>query len=472
MECEDSDPPVSRSRGVVVSNPPASLSREDTQINLSESPVKRLKVHAVPDGCVGSSDSAALKFVLHAECGRARAATIHLPHGSVQTPVFMPVGTKGSIKGLTSEEVKELGPQIILGNTYHLANSPTCEVLDKCGGLHTFMNWDRNLLTDSGGFQMVSLLKFAKITEEGVEFEDPKNPGSTMYLTPEKSIESQNSIGADIIMALDDVVASTLPDKARVEEATHRTTRWIDRCLQAHKNPDKQNLFGIAQGGLHPCLRRISVAQLKERNLPGYAIGGLSGGEEKDKFWPVVAQCTSNSEDGLPRLKPRYLMGVGYMLDIVVCVALGVDMFDCVYPCRTARFGTALVPTGQMRLAKQEYKDDYTPIEAGCPCRTCELYTRAMLHPLVGRKEGVASTLITVHNLSFMMRLMDRMRQAILNQTFSTFTRKFLTTLYPRGCPPHWVKDALREAGIEIEDLFDWTAEPQKDMPHHSNTGA
>eukprot|EP00397_Hematodinium_sp_SG-2012_P043982 GEMP01049014.1.p1 GENE.GEMP01049014.1~~GEMP01049014.1.p1 ORF type:complete len:451 (+),score=118.17 GEMP01049014.1:53-1405(+) len=417
---------------------------------------------------VGESESPALKFILNAECGRARASTVILPHGKVRTPVFMPVGTQGTIKGLTSEEVKDIGAEIILANTYHLANRPTCKVLDKCDGLHSFMNWDRNLLSDSGGFQMVSLLKLAKITEDGVEFEDPKNPGSMMMLTPEKSIESQNSIGADIIMALDDVVSATLDDEARVEIATYRTTRWIDRCISAHKKPDKQNLFGIVQGGLHPHLRTISLAQLKERNLPGYAIGGLSGGEAKDKFWPVVAQCTS-ADEGLPRLKPCYLMGVGYMLDVVVCVALGVDMFDCVYPCRTARFGTALVPTGQLRLTKKEYKNDHTPIDAGCPCRTCQLYTKAMLHSLV-TKEGVASTLITVHNLTYMMHLMARMREAILNQTFPSFVRTFLATLFPREntCPPLWVKNALKEAQIDVDSLFDWeNAEVQEDMPHH-----
>lgn len=422
---------------------------------------------------VGQSESAALKFVLHAECGRARASTIMLPHGPVRTPVFMPVGTQGTIKGLTSEDVKALGAEIILGNTYHLANRPTCEVFDKCNGLHNFMNWDRNLLTDSGGFQMVSLSKLMSINEEGVEFEDPKNAGSMMLLTPEKSIESQNSIGADIIMALDDVVSSTMEDEARVEEATYRTTRWIDRCIEAHKKPDRQSLFGIVQGGLHPRLRTISMEQLKERNLPGYAIGGLSGGEAKDRFWPAVAQCTSASE-GLPRLKPRYLMGVGYSLDIVVCVALGVDMFDCVYPSRTARFGTALVPTGQIRLVREEYKNDHTPIEEGCPCRTCQLYTKAMLyHYSVGKKEkteGIASSLITVHNLTFMLHLMARIRESIINQTFPEFVRNFLTTLYPHEneCPPLWVKDALNEAGINVNSLFDWAnATPQKDMPQH-----
>lgn len=321
---------------------------------------------------------------------------------------------------------------------------------------------------------MVSLLKLAEITEEGVEFEDPKKPGSKLLLTPEKSIESQNQIGADIIMALDDVVSSTLTDKARIVEATHRTLRWIDRCISAHKRPGSQNLFGIVQGHLDPELRKFSLQEMIRRDLPGYAIGGLSGGEEKRFFWRVVEQCC-RKETGLPTLKPRYLMGVGYTLDLVVCVSLGVDMFDCVYPCRTARFGTALVRTGQLRLTGKEYATDYRPIEPGCPCSTCKLYTRAMLHTIV-TKEPVASSLITVHNLTFMKRLMQDMRDAIKDGSLREWVRRFLQVLFPEAkpapcdhCPPRWVRDALAAAGIDTEDLFDWgeSAKELPDMPHH-----
>eukprot|EP00921_Rhytidocystis_pertsovi_P015084 GHVQ01024125.1.p1 GENE.GHVQ01024125.1~~GHVQ01024125.1.p1 ORF type:complete len:350 (-),score=36.89 GHVQ01024125.1:3107-4156(-) len=286
----------------------------------------------------------ALSFTLLAKCERARVGILQLPHGPVITPIFMPVGTRGTIKGLTSAQVECLGPSIILGNTYHLANQPGKGVLDACDGLHNFMGWRRNLLTDSGGFQMVSLAKLSTVSEEGVEFESPVD-GSLMMMTPERSIEMQNTIGADIMMALDDVVSSTCQDRNRMEEATHRTLRWLDRCIASHKKPQSQNLFGIVQGGLHTDLREISLDGLKSRNLPGYAIGGLSGGEAKDDFWKVVEQCT-RPDTGLPEDRPRYLMGVGYPLDIVICVALGCDMFDCVYPCRTARFGTALVDNG------------------------------------------------------------------------------------------------------------------------------
>eukprot|EP00929_Paragymnodinium_shiwhaense_P087424 TRINITY_DN47602_c0_g1_i1.p1 TRINITY_DN47602_c0_g1~~TRINITY_DN47602_c0_g1_i1.p1 ORF type:complete len:483 (-),score=139.68 TRINITY_DN47602_c0_g1_i1:82-1530(-) len=423
-----------------------------------------------------------LVFELEAECLRARAATVRLPHGPVLTPVFMPVGTQGTIKGMTSEEMQELDCKILLGNTFHLANRPTCELLRKCGGLHELMQWPRNILTDSGGFQMVSLLKLAEITEAGVEFEDPKKAGSRMLLTPEKSIESQNDIGADIMMALDDVVSSTLnfndeKDKARIIEATHRTHRWIDRCIKAHKRPDVQNLFGIVQGHLDPGLRELSLKELIKRNLPGYAIGGLSGGEAKDSFWRVVEQCTRKGT-GLPDNKPRYLMGVGYPLDIVVCVALGVDMFDCVYPCRTARFGTALVRTGVLRLTSNEFATDYRPLEPGYN-GPLKQYSRAMLHSIV-TKETSAASLITLHNLHFMLTLLTEMREAIKAGSFKDWVRRFVQGFFPNAtpapcsvCPPRWVRDALAACDIPIDDLFDFSEGVKElaDMPRDGGGG-
>jgi len=412
-----------------------------------------------------------LVFTLEANCGRARATTVSLPHGDVLTPVFMPVGTQGTIKGMSSEDMKALGCKILLGNTFHLANRPTCDLLKKCGGLHNLMQWSGNILTDSGGFQMVSLLKLAVIKEEGVEFEDPKNEGSRMLLTPEKSIESQNAIGADIIMALDDVISSTSRDTERIREATDRTLRWADRCIKAHKRPDSQSLFGIVQGHLDPELREFSLKEMISRNFPGYAIGGLSGGEEKCQFWRVVEQCTRPGS-GLPADKPRYLMGVGYPLDIVVCVALGVDMFDCVYPCRTARFGTALVRTGQLRLTSSEFANDYRPLEVGGKGPLQE-YSRAMLHTIV-TKEPVAASMITLHNLHFMLNLLSEMRAAIREGTFPEWVRRFLQDFFPtagpapcKRCPPRWVKDALDACGIPLDDLFDWSegAEELPDMP-------
>ncbi len=259
----------------------------------------------IPEGTPPSftEKSPALCFHLHNTALRARAATVHLPHGPVRTPVFMPVGTKGSIKGLTSTQLEddEETPEIILGNTYHLASQPGTELIAEFGGLHKFMNWKRNMLTDSGGFQMVSLLKLARITEEGVNFQSPVD-GREMMLTPEESIRCQNNIGADIMMQLDDVVSSVNPDYERFKEATSRSVRWLDRCISAHQRPQQQNLFAIVQGGLDVSpggLREESLKELIARDLPGYAIGGLAGGEDKSHFWRVVAHvCVSlNSFD-------------------------------------------------------------------------------------------------------------------------------------------------------------------------------
>ncbi|KAF8821776.1 queuine trna-ribosyltransferase domain-containing protein [Cardiosporidium cionae] len=456
-----------------------------------------------------------LIFDLIEKDGRARCGRMRLPHGIVDTPIFMPVGTHGAIKGLTSGQVESLGCTIMLSNTYHLANRPGPTILEKAKGLHTFMGWSRNLLTDSGGFQMVSLLNLAEITEEGVTFASPVD-GSKMLMTPEKSIETQNIIGADIIMALDDVVSSTHPHKERVEEATYRTTRWLDRCIRAHARSNDQVLFGIVQGGLHKDLRQISLDNLIKRNLYGYAIGGVSGGEAKESFWKVIDQVWkgvyAKMEDissstmqstqpvtGLPFEKPRYVMGVGYPLDIVVCVALGCDMFDCVYPCRTARFGTALTNKGPLRVKLQRYSMDHRSIDENCRCYTCSNYTRSFLHNSIG-KTPAASHLMTLHNIHYMMDLCQRMRIAIREKKFEAFVRSFLREYF--GCfelseystegdstiaasstqnrsneglsneskvdmsngndrsrstkntIPAWVHDALLEAGIDISDML------------------
>lgn len=249
----------------------------------------------------------ALTFTVHAECSttRARVSSLTLPHYTAYTPMFMPVGTQGTMKGVTPPQMEELGCQVILGNTYHLGMRPGEEVMRKVGGLHRFMNWNRGLLTDSGGFQMVSLLKLARITEEGVHFSSPHD-GSPMMLTPEKSMEIQNAIGADIMMQLDDVV-HTLTTEERVKEAMGRSVRWLDRCIEAHARPTEQNLFCIIQGGLNEELRLKCIKEMVKRDTPGIAIGGLSGGEEKDKFWRIVAFCTKH----LPRNKPIYCMGIG-----------------------------------------------------------------------------------------------------------------------------------------------------------------
>lgn len=316
-------------------------------------------------------------------------------------------------------------------------------VLEKAGGLHKFMGWDRCLLTDSGGFQMVSLLKLAEITEEGVKFESPHDR-SEMMLTPEKSIEIQNSIGADIIMQLDDVVHSCVTGP-RVEEAMYRTIRWLDRCIAAHKRPHDQCIFPIVQGGLYPDLRKKCAEELIKRDVPGFAIGGLSGGEEKSQFWKMVTIST----DILPKEKPRYLMGVGFAVDLVVCVALGCDMFDCVYPTRTARFGTALVPSGHLLLKKDIYAKDFRPIDENCKCSTCRQYTRAYLHTVV-QTETVACQLVTVHNVAYQLDLMRSIQQSIVEDRFPEFIRQFFNKQFPNKDYPEWAVDALKSVKVYL----------------------
>jgi len=306
---------------------------------------------------------------------------------------------------------------------------------------------------------MVSLLKLAEITEEGVKFISPLDGVSTMLLTPEQSIKCQNQIGADIIMQLDDVVSSVNVDASRFLEATQRSVRWLDRCLKAHSRPHDQNLFPIIQGGLDVSpggMREYCISEMIKRDAPGYAIGGLAGGEDKDSFWRVVAHnCAA-----LPANKPRYLMGVGYPLDLVVCVCLGVDMFDCVYPTRTARFGVALVPGagGTLRLKAQEFGSSLTPVDPACECSCCKGYTRAALHALFktdSSSQALAAQLLTTHNVAFMMRLMRTMRGKILQGTeaFHAFVKGFLREHFPppQQQVPGWVRDALDVAGIPLD---------------------
>lgn len=394
----------------------------------------------------GGPKSPALRLEVHATWNKARATTLHLPHHSALTPMFMPVGTQAAIKGLAPEQLLSDGvnAQVILANTYHLALRPGERVMRAVGGVHRFMDWPRGVLTDSGGFQMVSLLRFSSVREDGVHFQSPVD-GTEMLLTPEKSIGIQNAIGADIIMALDDVVSSTTTGP-RVEEACHRTLRWIQRCIDAHARPEEQNLFGIVQGGLDERLRALCCTELVKFDLPGYAIGGLSGGEEKDVFWRVVNNCT----DILPKDKPRYCMGVGYPEDLVVCVALGADMFDCVYPARTARFGTALVPSGLLKIRNANMATDPNPIQKGCPCYTCTHYSRAYLH-MLGPKDGsVCAQLLTLHNIAYLTNLMLKCRQSIIDGRFEQFVQEFMLDLYPDKKYPKWSSDALTSAGVTL----------------------
>lgn len=372
---------------------------------------------------------------------------MRLPHYTVHTPVFMPVGTSGCMKGLTTAQLEDLDCHIILGNTYHLGLQPGKDLLDEVGGLHEFMGWKRGLLTDSGGFQMVSLLKLSEITEEGVSFVSPFDGVTKTLLTPEHSIAIQNAIGADVIMQLDDVVSS-LTTGPRVEEAMWRSIRWLDRCLEAHQKPETQNLFPIIQGGLDERLRTICVGEMVKRNANGYAIGGLSGGESKDAFWRIVSLCT----DLLPHNKPRYCMGVGYSEDLVVCSALGVDMYDCVFPTRTARFGNALSRDGWMKLKQPKFQHDHRPIEPDCDCLTCTRHTRSYLHRLLHSKETVGCHLLSIHNISYQMRLMRDIRQSIIDDSFPQFIRGFMYRYYKDGVMASIGKDDYCDPGKTVGD--------------------
>ncbi|CAF9913934.1 MAG: hypothetical protein HETSPECPRED_001699 [Heterodermia speciosa] len=328
----------------------------------------------------------------------------------------MPVATQASLKGLTYQQLADTGCKICLNNTYHLGLKPGQDTLAKVGGAHALQGWNGNLLTDSGGFQMVSLLELARVTEEGVRFLSPHD-GTPMLLTPEHSISLQNTIGSDIIMQLDDVIATTSPDKARMREAMERSIRWLDRCITAHQKPTTQNLFCIIQGGLDLELRKACCEEMVKRDTPGIAIGGLSGGEAKDAYCKVVNACTG----WLPENKPRYVMGVGYPEDLIVSVALGVDMFDCVWPTRTARFGNAITPHGVLNLRHSSYATDFSPISATCGCICCRPgglgITRAYIYH-VAAKETVGAHLLTMHNVHYLLALMGRVREAIVEDRF------------------------------------------------------
>eukprot|EP00759_Apiculatamorpha_spiralis_P049762 PhF_6_TR44455/c0_g1_i1/m.68431/K00773/tgt, QTRT1; queuine tRNA-ribosyltransferase len=385
-----------------------------------------------------------------ARFNHARRGVVPLTHGPVQTPVFMPVGTQGAMKGITYEQMRSLGCEILLGNTYHLGLRPGEETMREIGGLHTLTGWDHNILTDSGGFQMVSLLSLANVTEEGVEFES-SHDGTKLLLRPEDSIRIQNALGSDIMMQLDDVVHVSVTGP-RLEEATERSVRWLDRCIAANRNPTRHKLFGIIQGATNLPLRRMCIQEMVKRDCPGYAIGGLSGGEAKDEFWRAVAECTKL----LPQDKPRYLMGVGYPVDLVVCVALGVDMFDCVYPCRTARFGTALTSQGLLQLGKPKFKQDLGPLDPECNCTTCTKFTRSALSEIAG-KESVSASLLSLHNISYLLNLMRGMRKAIEEGKFPQFVRVFMGKYFPGKAAggeevPVWVTEALAYAGISLSE--------------------
>jgi tRNA-guanine transglycosylase len=374
---------------------------------------------------------------------KARSGVFHLPHCELRTPIFMPVATQGAMKGVTVEMLEEIDCEIILGNTYHLGLRPGPEILEAHGGVHGLQGWKRNILTDSGGFQMVSLLELSQITEEGVLFRSTHG-SDTLMLKPEDSIRIQNAIGGDIMMQLDDCI-HVLTTGPRVEEAMERSIRWLDRCLSANANPAKQCVFGIIQGALDEDLRKRCLTAMIDRDCRGYAIGGLSGGESKDEFWRIVHLCTSR----LPPNKPRYCMGVGYPVDIVVCIALGVDMFDCVYACRTARFGTALTCRGNLQLTRKTYAKDKGPLCEECQCRVCREHSRAYLHTLAA-KTALGGTLLSYHNIHYLVHLTRACKKAIQEGAFEPFVATFMAKYHPAGDYPGWAVDALRAVNIQL----------------------
>lgn len=363
----------------------------------------------------------AVRYELIKECSRsgARLGRLHTPHGTFETPMFMPVGTQATVKTLSPEELYEMGSQVILSNTYHLFLRPGHELVQKAGGLHKFMNYKRGMLTDSGGFQVFSLGAMRKITEEGVMFRSHID-GSKKFLSPEIATNVQEALGADIAMAFDECIPYPA-DYDYAKQSTERTTRWAKRCLEAHTRED-QSLFGIVQGGMYPELRKLSVQQLTELDFAGYGIGGLSVGEPKPMMHDILGQTTVD----MPKDKARYLMGVGTADCIVEAVNLGVDMFDCVFPTRVARNGTAMTNYGRLVVRNACYAEDFSPIEEGCGCYTCRNFSRAYIRHLFKAEEIFALRLLTIHNLYFLLNFTKRIRQAIAEDRFPEFRERFL----------------------------------------------
>ncbi len=350
---------------------------------------------------------------------KARRGRVNTPHGAIETPVFMPVGTAGTVKAMKPEEVRDMGAQIILGNTYHLYLRPGHEVVKAAGGLHKFMNWERAILTDSGGFQVFSLGAMRKISEEGVEFRSHID-GSKHMLSPEKSMEIQNALGSDIMMAFDEC-APYPADRDYVKNSLERTTRWLKRCKEYHKNTEKQSLFGIMQGGTYKDLRRQSAEEIVELDLPGYAVGGLSVGEPKELMYEIMDDCV----DYLPEDKPRYLMGVGSPDCLFEGVERGIDMFDCVLPTKIARHGMAMTSQGRVNIKNAKYERDFTPLDPHCDCYTCRNYSKAYLRHLFKCDEILSSMLMTTHNLHFLIDTMAGIRKAIEEDRFLEYKKEF-----------------------------------------------
>ena len=349
----------------------------------------------------------------------ARRGIVHTPHGDIQTPIFMPVGTQATVKSMTPEELKDdVKAQIILANTYHLYLRPGHDLVKEAGGLHKFMNWDRPILTDSGGFQVFSLSGLRKITEEGVKFSSHLD-GSKHLFTPEKVMEIEEALGADIIMAFDECCPYP-SDYKYTEKSMYRTTRWAERCKIAHTTTN-QGLFGIIQGGFYKDLRKISTEDLIKMDFPGYAIGGISVGEPKEEFLDILRYTTPL----MPENKPRYLMGVGTPDYLIEAALAGIDMCDCVLPTRLARHGTALTSKGKIVIRNATYEKDWGKLDDECDCYTCKNYTRAYIRHLVKTNEILGIRLISLHNLRFLTRLMEQVREAIEQDDLLGFREEF-----------------------------------------------
>lgn len=361
------------------------------------------------------------KFTLEKKSSQCKARTgiIETNHGVIKTPVFMPVGTRATVKAMNNYELKSIGSQIILSNTYHLYLKPGQEIIRKADGLHKFMNWDRPILTDSGGFQVFSLSKTRKITEEGVQFRSHID-GSKHFISPEKSMEIQNDLGSDIMMAFDECVPYPASYEY-TEDSMKRTLRWLKRCKDYHKNTDRQNLFGIIQGGMYKDLREYSAKNTIDFDLPGYAIGGLSVGEPRD----LMIELLDFTTDFMPENKPRYLMGVGTPDYLFEAVEHGVDMCDCVLPTRIARNGTALTSKGKLVVKNAKYKDDFTPLDENCDCYACKNHTRAYIRHLLNVDEILGARLLSIHNLRFLIKMMENIRKSIEEDRYLEFKDEF-----------------------------------------------
>lgn len=361
------------------------------------------------------------QFDLIAQDGEARAGLFHTPHGDIPTPIFAPVGTQATVKSLTERQLTELEAQLILANTYHLYLRPGDDLIAELGGLHRFMAWDGPILTDSGGFQVFSLSDTRQVDDDGVTFKSYID-GSTHRFTPELSIRIQENLGADIIMAFDE--CDEPYDREYNSQSMMRTHRWAERC-KAAKNRDDQALFGIVQGGVFPDLRAESAQFISDLDFPGNAIGGLSVGETKPEMHAMLKVVNAI----LPAGKPRYLMGVGTPQDLVECVGLGIDIFDCVLPTRLARHNAAMTDTGRMNMMNAQYARDERPISETCTCYTCQKYSRAYIRHLIQAREMLSGTLLSIHNIHTLLNLVAQLRQSIIDGEFKSFSSDYLSRL-------------------------------------------